>query len=505
VLLFSIVRTTCAATVLVALLSAPAHADPDVPDAPPAPPPTFRYTTPADTNPLRATLELGAVWTFGFAWYATTSTDIVHHWDVGYSWSAFEEKLTGQAFGPDTNQFGTNFVGHPLGGTGYYLAARSNRLGILQSFGYSIAGSILWELFGEVSEVLSMNDSLVTPVAGLAIGESTTQLGAFFDRSGPSSTNRVFGTVFGPFKSVNDVLDGLEPARAPRGFPDDEWHRFDLTLSARGVFEDSVSERWWPEVELGASSRLARFVGYEAPASDSQSFDDANVSSLELRAAFARPGLTDLLFAAQVVLAGIHFRQTTLDARGRAYGGNGFVGVATTFRYALHDYQRDEPGPLDKISSVSPVGVVFEQRGALGGARLVTRIDAAPDFAGVTPLAPGVVPRDSNELPVLEHHGYYFGVGGHLGATIELEDGPIELSAVMRGESYRAFAGPGERLVPGLSDVATQTNLRFAYRLHQSPVALLALGEHRGRTGKFGSARAQASEYAAGAGVGAVF
>jgi hypothetical protein len=502
------VRTACAAALFVLLLGAPAHADPgatDATEAPPPSPPTFRYTTPADANPLRATLELGAVWTLGFAWYATTSNDIVHQWDVGYSWSKFEQKITGHAFGPDTNQFGTNFIGHPLGGTGYYLAARSNRLGILSSFGYSLAGSLLWELFGEVSEVVSMNDSLVTPVAGLAIGESTTQLGAFFDRSGPSGTHRVFGSVFGPFKSLNDALDGLEPERSRSEFPEDEWHRFDLELGARGVFEDKASHRFWPEVELALSSRLARLAGYDAPGHDSQGFDDANLSSLELRAAFGEPGITDFLFAAQVVLAGHRYRNTTLGKNGKEYGGNGVVGVATTFRYALHDYQRDQTGPLDRISSVAPVGVVFEQRGAVGELRVSTRLDAAPDFAGVTPFAPGAFPSGRDQLPVLEHHGYYFGLGGHLGLSIEVADGPVELRAGMRSESYRAFAGPGERLVPGLSDIATEQNLRLAYRLNRSPAALLAFAEHGGRTGKFGKVRAEASEYGVGAGAGAVF
>ena len=232
----SIVRTTCAATLFIALFAAPALAEPLASNEAPVPPETFRYTTPAEPNPLRATLELGGVLVLGFAWYATTSTDIVHQWDVNYDFATFRRKLTGQAFGADTNKFGTNFIGHPLGGTGYYLSARSNQLTILQSFGYSLAGSLLWELFGEVSEVVSLNDSLVTPVAGLAIGESTTQLGAFFDRSGPSSMNQTLGSVFGPFKSLNDALDGRELVRAPSGFPDDEWHRFELSASAVGVF-----------------------------------------------------------------------------------------------------------------------------------------------------------------------------------------------------------------------------------------------------------------------------
>jgi hypothetical protein len=501
-----IVRTTCAVMVFTTLLSAPALAEPLAANAPPVPPPTFRYTTPVDPNPLRATLELGGVLALGFVWYATTSTDIVHQWDVNYDFETFREKITGQAFGADTNQFGTNFIGHPLGGTGYYLAARSNRLTILESFGYSLAGSLLWELFGEVSEVVSMNDSLVTPVAGLAIGESTTQLGAFFDRSGPSSMNRTLGSVFGPFKSLNDALDGVKPARSSSTFPEDEWHRFELTASAVGIYEENASGEWWPEAQFAASSRLARFTGYEAPASDSQAFDEANVSALELRFALGRRGLSDFLFNAEVVLAGIHFRARSRDENGREYGGNGILGVATTFRYALHDYARDESRPLDRLSSVEPVSLVFEQRGVIGRPRIATRVDAGPGFAGVTPHALGALPgKPSDPPPILDRHGYYFGLGGHLGAAIEVEDGRLGARLDVRAEGYRAFAGPGESKAFPISDVATRQSFRLAYRLHKSPVALVALADHRGRSGRLASARSASSEHGVGAGVGAVF
>jgi hypothetical protein len=75
----------------------------------------------------------------------------------------------------------------------------------------------------------------------------------------------------------------------------------------------------------------------------------------------------------------------------------------------------------------------------------------------------------------------------------------------MRAESYREFVGPGDPTFQKLRDVATEQSLRLAYRLHASPAALVALAEHRGRSGRFGSARANSSEYAVGAGFGGVF
>ena len=121
-------------------------------------PETFAYTEPADPSYPRALLEMTGILSVGFLWYVT-QTDIAQDYDVNYTWPVFRKKLTGEALGFDTNHFGTNFIGHPLGGTGYYLAARSNRLSIAESLGFAVFGSLLWEYFGEVSERVSATTS----------------------------------------------------------------------------------------------------------------------------------------------------------------------------------------------------------------------------------------------------------------------------------------------------------------------------------------------------------
>src|SRR5690606_36052133 len=123
-------------------------------------PPVFSYTEAWDRNYLRALLQYQAITALGVLWYITT-TDLDREWRLGYQWETFRGKLTGEAFGLDTNHFGTNFIGHPLGGTGYYHAARANRLTWPASFGFAIAGSLFWEYFGEVTETVSANDMLV--------------------------------------------------------------------------------------------------------------------------------------------------------------------------------------------------------------------------------------------------------------------------------------------------------------------------------------------------------
>ncbi|HEY3669026.1 MAG TPA: DUF3943 domain-containing protein, partial [Polyangiaceae bacterium] len=183
---------------------------------------TFEYTTPTEKNYLRAILELEGLTTISVVWYVMA---VRNGGDVGYRWQMFQKKLSGTAFAHDDNAFGTNFHGHGIGGNAYYLSARSNHLSIAESFGFAVAGATLWEYFGEVGEIVSINDLIVTPFSGIGIGEPFTQFSAFLDRQqNPSMANRVLATVFGPLKTVNDQLDGVELKRASTSR--DDWHRF---------------------------------------------------------------------------------------------------------------------------------------------------------------------------------------------------------------------------------------------------------------------------------------
>jgi hypothetical protein len=476
--------------------------------APAEPAQTFAYTTPAEPTPLRALLELGAVFTLGFAWYATTAPT-VQNWDPGYRWSTFRDKITGGDVGLDANSFGTNFIGHPLGGTGYYLAARSNRLGILQSFGFTIAGSLLWEVFGEVSEVVSTNDMIVTPLAGLSIGEATIQLASHFDRSEASAGNRVAGAVFGPVKTINDALDGLEPERAARGSAPKDWHQFRAELAGTLACVDgtpAVPAKTWPEARIALGSQIVRLPGSAETGRESGFFDDGNASRIELTFSAGEAGITDLGFRTQVVLAGGYYRARRRDANGGAWGGSGFAGVASGFQYTLHQYRREQGRAMDRIASVQPFGVVFEQRGVLGRPALVTALELGPDFGAVTPVAIADYSGPAANLPVVQSaRGYYFAVGGHVRASVGLELGPLRATGEFFGESFLDAGGSKAPGPVALADTLAVYGGSLGYRDPSTGVMPRAFIERREREGKVGQARGSRGETTLGFGVGAVF
>lgn len=457
---------------------------------------TLQYTTSAEANPLRAVLELQTVFLTGFVYYLTTS-NVSSNWDLNYEWDILRRKITGEAFGPDRNEFGTNFIGHPLGGTGYYLAARSNRLGIYESLAISIAGSLVWEYFGEVREVISLNDTVITPLAGIAIGESMFQLGSFFDRSGPETSNKVLGAVFGPLKTLNDWFDDLHPVRTSSGFPSNEWHRFELELGAGVVTEGARpgyrgSESFQSHFAL--RERLARLPDFAGAGQHRLKFSDAKVSGMRLEGAVGSTGVTDLNFTTQVVLAGYYYRDARTVAR-QLWGGGGVVGLASGFNYSFHDYERLHRGAVDRISTVRPLAALSENVVHLGGLRLHARAEAGPSFGGVQALAIDGYRGPQELLPeVTRINAYYFGLGGYGEAAISLNWRSLQLDAELRAEAYGAVGGPHEGIRVPMSDTRGLFDASLGYNLPDNDVLVRARLGRRVRGSRVADAHLYRSE-----------
>lgn len=491
---------------LAALFCERAHAQSSQPARVPR---TFVYTTEVDADYLRALLELSGVMTFGFLWYVT-QTEIVDDYDVKYSWPVFRRKLSGDAIGLDSNHFGTNFIGHPLGGLGYYFAARHNRLSVAASLGFATSGSLLWEYFGEVRERVSLNDMIVTPLAGLALGESWTQLGAFFDRSSPALHNRILGSTFAPLKAVNDALDGVSPARAKHldrhGFPADEWHQFDLDTAIATTWQRPTAESRetsvTPEWRLSLVSQLARLPELDQAAQHSLVFDDANVSSIDVEAAIASTGLADLSLTTQVMLFGHSFRDVVRAPNGGLWGHSTLLGFTVGYQYSVHDYDRDRPRPIDKISGVQPLGLLFEHRADLGGARLRSRLEANGSFGGITPYALSAyrlqAPSDVEPSTVLDERNYYFGIGGGVAGTFVVDAGPFEAQSGLRYERFTQVDSD----LPAV-DQRLKLFMRAGSGIPGTPLRATAFIERRSRAGELDTAHAQRAEISAGLALGA--
>ena len=456
-------------------------------------PDTFEYTTPTEKNYVRAMLELGALTTVGVAWYAI---DVRQGADVGYRWQMFQKKLSGSAIAHDDNAFGTNFRGHGLGGNIYYGSARSNHLSIAESFGFAVAGATLWEYFGEIGEVVSVNDLIVTPFTGIGLGEPLTQFSAFFDRQPPTALNRGLGVLFGPLKSVNDALDGAHLSRSSTRRTD--WHLFSAAASVaftRSEFrQPAVSVSKHTDFRLRASERLARLPDYDGVGRHSQWFSDANLSGMSLSVAFGAQGLRDFAFGADFVPFGYYQR----DVRGGAddlHGSGWVLGFQMGYRYLVHDFAAVPGSGLDRTAFVQPVGALFETTVELGSFSLISRVAVAGIYGGVHPLAGEAYGPDRGQWQsVLSHFDYYFGAGGQLESSLGIRVFRLDSELSLLG---RSFTCVDEHAQLPMSDAWRQLRWTVGYRVRPSWSLRLDSNDLL-RTGRLGVARAAAHEVSAG-------
>ena len=151
---------------------------------------------------------------FGVLWAMPES---VTNWDKeeikekGILWKWKENVKAGPVW--DKDNWVLNWITHPYSGGIYYMTARSSGYTVLESFGYSaIMSTFFWEYGIEAfAEVPSIQDLVITPVFGAAVGE-----GFFYakksilrnDRKVLKSKFLGYTTLFliDPF---NTILDGF--------------------------------------------------------------------------------------------------------------------------------------------------------------------------------------------------------------------------------------------------------------------------------------------------------
>jgi hypothetical protein len=351
----------------------------------------FSYLEPQQPDYLRATLEEITLLGFGFAQYLANQRSNSVDWDFGYDWDGLRGKLGGNGYSFDTNDFHTNFLKHPAAGTLYYWAARTNRLTVLESFAYAVVASTLWEYFFEFRERASINDILVTPVAGLVLGEMTVQLGAFFDRSCDSLPNKVLADVLGPMKSIHDALDGARPARDVQcdryGFSRRGEHEFRFSLAAGALFstsEPSAAVRF--ETQFGLHTRIVALETYGSEGRGYTTFADGNVSEFWLHGAFADSGWTDFTMRSTVILLGLQYRSLARSSEGLS-GDEVLLGLLVGTEYDMHRFGVGAEQQHDRYFALDVPGVSMAYRRFMGAIRLELELQTSVALAGIDPFA----------------------------------------------------------------------------------------------------------------------
>lgn len=122
-----------------------------------------------------SSMYLGAtVIAFGVLWVmpeSATNWDKEEIKEKGLLWKWKENVKAGPVW--DEDDWVLNWITHPYCGGIYYMTARSSGFSVLESFGYStIMSTFFWEYGIEAfAEVPSIQDLIITPVVGSAVGE----------------------------------------------------------------------------------------------------------------------------------------------------------------------------------------------------------------------------------------------------------------------------------------------------------------------------------------------
>lgn len=429
-------------------LSVPARAAPDegLPDR--TDPARAAVVPPEAPAPDRlrvvpATLETGAILALEILWYESAIELNKRDFDFARSWDGQANRWRhGVRF--DDNGWGIN-MGHAYyNGSFYYDISRVLGGSILESWLFTLATSSVWEGTVEHREVFSVNDTIVTPAGGAAIGETFFQLGRFFDRGSPTAANRILTTLFSPAQSLNDLMGLTRPVRTADvdalGFPSDVWHRFELDLGAAFSSRGQPSGTFRLEPSLDVETDLVAVPGHGRPGDLARTLRDGEWT--RARFFFTRDdvAIRELSLYAQASLWGRYHQE--LRAEGASlFGHNLFWGAATAFDFSIARLQSFD----DFIGVMHVAGPMADATGYFG--RLVVRgsLAAFLDFAMPRAIAYDELKRRGTVLPatksVLEREGYTYAWGVTGAARLEARWRGLAAECELRYDGFDSIEG----------------------------------------------------------------
>jgi hypothetical protein len=465
----------------------------------------FSYLEPQQPDYLRATLEEIMLLGLGFAQYLANQDVNSVDWDFNYDWNGFRGKLSGRGYSFDTNDFHTNFLKHPAAGTLYYWAARTNRLSLAESFVYALVASTVWEYFGEFRERASVNDMLVTPIAGLVLGEMTVQFGAFFDRSCDSLPNKLLADLFGPMKSLHDAFDGAKPARDVQcdryGFSTTGEHEFRFALAAGALLSTSgpsAPARF--ETRLGLHTRIVALETYGSEGRGYTTFADGNVTEFRLQGGFADSGWTDFQMRATVIALGFQLRSLARSSGG-LYGDEMLLGLLAGTEYDMHRFGVAADQRHDRYFALDAPGVSLAYRHFMGTLRLEVELQTSVALAGIDPFAlPEYLVVDSIEdlATVARDQRYNFAAGLRVNPRARLIgrwfEAGVDLLATRLWVVNQLDRRPDRQSHVSIGELRSGASAWFSAGPRRWPLRFRVSGDVLQRSGMIADARASRSE-----------
>jgi len=380
--------------------STPSRADDD--DEPPHYLTAFGWTA----------LELG----LPTIYYFETQNQQMVDWAMRWDWPSWQTKLlTLDALRWDTNGFEKKAIDHPLTGVGDYQFGRTNGFGMLGSELLAFGAGVFWEYVIEFHENPSINDLIMNPAGGIAVGEPLYQLGELWRGGVMSWGDRARTALFSPFAAAQDLWRPPNRWWRPR-----VWHDFRFTAGA--ARHDLPAGATMDEVRVGADFDLVHHRDFLLPGERSGAVSPGAWSRVAMRYRFA-----NVDGGTQIAGAWFHSRTTITGYYAQTEEGNGmYVGLGTALSYR-HDWLGAEwdravfahlLGPQLQLSHRSLDFATRWDLGAYGDFAMIQ----AHVFGPVSPL-----PRPPPLYSTVQADGYYDGAGGSVITRLRADVGPWHL------------------------------------------------------------------------------
>lgn len=335
-----------------------------------------------------------AVNTFGRGIAGTNPSSMWQNLQGGWEW--------------DPNDVRVNHFEHPYAGAAYFNSARANGLSFWGSAPMALAGSVMWEIFGETKPP-SINDVLSTAVTGISLGEPLRRVSLMVLDEESKGLDRVWREV-----AVFLANPGLGLNRLGRG---QSWSRRQNMPgrrpdALRGGVSTGVRQLAQPS---GAEPLTAALAGFNIDYGDPFAGGERGPFS-------SFTGSLELLTSSPDLLGSLGARGL-LVAFGPESGPLRHVGGL----FMDFDYRRD--GVVDFAQQSFGVGLLSRFPIGDGAFRVATDVSAE--------AVPILAVRDIYAAPlVVREYDYAAGVGARTMAQLEYR-GRRVLSA-----SYRAYWGP---------------------------------------------------------------
>lgn len=402
----------------------------------------------------RSLWQMGAGLAVGTGGYWLLMRRNVTDWDNPKPLSRFD----GSAWAFDNNSIGVNFLGHPYTGGISYSFARANHQSVAGAFGYSFLTSFLWEFVIEFKEKVSVNDVLVTPGAGLPIGEAFYKLGLYLDTGHhDSAALSVVRALFGSGVALDRALDGRAAphvsAHDRLGFSSAIWHEFRVDYGASLLETPGADD--YALYHGGLAFKLVTLEGYGKPRRIGRSFWGAEVSTMSVHAEASEHGW-GLVAGADTILAGYHAQ--SLGPRG---GASLTVGTSVGWDYLRSSANRygvvedavaksgpklsyHAPNRREQYAAFQLPGAAVDLRLARPWAAFELSARLQPSFAGLGAVSFydwAADNTDERTKHILHRQGYFYGWGGAAHVDARLRVGALRGGFELVYASYRSQDG----------------------------------------------------------------